>query len=333
MFRKGDDRLGAKAILLFSGGLDSILACKIIAAQGIEVSGLTFETPFFGAARAKATALQLGIPHSVMNITQAHLDMLQAPRYGYGKNMNPCIDCKILMLKIAGQLMEETGANFLFTGEVVGQRPMSQGKQTLLMIAKNAGLSDRLLRPLSAKLLPETESERAGKVNRNRLLDLQGRGRKRQIEMAGYFGISSWPSPAGGCLLTDPIFSRRLRDLFAHHPDYRIRDIELLKTGRHLRLNDAVKAIVGRNAGENDLIESMAEPEDALIRVNDSPGPTVLVPAGGDEATRALACRVCLRYSDAPRDRKVPVTCLQNGNSSSFTTISLAPEDSQSLTI
>ncbi|MHB8828913.1 MAG: asparagine synthase-related protein [Syntrophales bacterium] len=325
--------MDAKAILLFSGGLDSILACKIIAAQGIEVSGLTFETPFFGAARAKATALQLGIPHTVVNITEEHLEMLHAPRYGYGKNMNPCIDCRVLMLKIAKRLMEETGADFLFTGEVVGQRPMSQGKQTLLMTAKNAGLADRLLRPLSARLLPETEPERAGKVDRSRLLDLQGRGRKRQIEMAGYFGISSWPSPAGGCLLTDPIFSRRLRDLFAHHPDYRIRDIELLKTGRHLRLNDEIKVIVGRNAGENDLIENMADPEDALIRVNDSPGPTVLVPAGGDEAARALACRICLRYSDAPRDREVSVTCLQNGNSSSFTTISLAPEDSQSMTI
>ena len=325
--------MGAKAILLFSGGLDSILACKIIAAQGIEVSGLTFETPFFGAARAKATALQLGIPHTVVNITEEHLEMLHAPRYGYGKNMNPCIDCRVLMLKIAKRFMEERGADFLFTGEVVGQRPMSQGKQTLLMTAKNAGLADRLLRPLSAKLLPETEPERVGKVDRNRLLDLQGRGRKRQIEMAGYFGISSWPSPAGGCLLTDPIFSRRLRDLFAHHPDYRIRDIELLKTGRHLRLNDEIKVIVGRNAGENDLIEGMAEPEDALIRVNDSPGPTVLVPAGGNEAARALACRICLRYSDAPRDREVSVTCLQNGISSSFTTISLAPEDSQSLTI
>ena len=325
--------MSTKAILLFSGGLDSILASRIIADQEIEVSGLTFETPFFSAARAKATALQLGIPHVVMNITQAHLDMLKAPRHGYGKNMNPCIDCKILMLKIAGQLMEETGANFLFTGEVVGQRPMSQGKQTLIMIAKNAGLSDRLLRPLSAKLLPETEPELTGKVDRNRLFDFQGRGRKRQIELADSFGITSWPSPAGGCLLTDPIFSKRLRDLFAHAPEYRIRDIELLKTGRHLRLRDKIKAIVGRNSSENDLIESMAEQEDALIRVNDFPGPTVLVPSGGDAETRALAGRICLRYSDAPRKQEISATCLQNGISSSFTSIALTPEASEAMMI
>jgi len=325
--------LSTKAILLFSGGLDSILASRIIADQGIEVTGLTFETPFFSAARAKATALRLGIPHVIMNITQAHLDMLHAPRHGYGKNMNPCIDCHTLMLKIAGQLMEETGANFLFTGEVVGQRPMSQGKQTLIMIAKNAGLSGRLLRPLSAKLLPETEPELTGKVDRNRLLDFQGRGRKRQIELANSLGIASWPSPAGGCLLTDPIFSKRLRDLFAHAPQYRIRDIELLKTGRHLRLRDNIKAIVGRNSSENDLIEGMAEPEDALIRVNDFPGPTVLVPYGGDAETRSLAGRICLRYSDAPRNQEIFVTCLQNGISSSLKSIALPPEASAGMMI
>lgn len=323
----------AKGILLFSGGLDSILAGRIIAGQGIEVSGLTFETPFFSATRAKATAIQLGIPHVVMNITQEHLNMLHAPCHGYGKNMNPCIDCKILMFKIAGRLMEETGADFLFTGEVVGQRPMSQGKQTLLMIAKNAGLSDRLLRPLCAKHLPETEPERTGKVDRSRLLDLQGRGRKRQIEMAGSFGITSWPSPAGGCLLTDPIFSRRLRDLFGHHPDYEIRDIELLKTGRHLRLSDDKKVVVGRNSSENDLIESLAGHEDALLRVDGFPGPTVLVPYGGDEEILALACRICLRYSDAPRNQETSVICIEKGNSSPFTSIALTPEAAESMII
>jgi len=325
--------LSAKAVLLFSGGLDSILACRIIADQGIEVTGLTFETPFFGAARAKATAMQLGISHTIINITEEHLHMLHAPRYGYGKNMNPCIDCKILMLKIAGRVMEEIGADFLFTGEVVGQRPMSQGKQTLLMIAKNAGLADRLLRPLSARLLPETEPERTGKVDRSRLWDIQGRGRKRQIEMAGVFGITSWPAPAGGCLLTDPIFSRRLRDLFAHDPAYRIRDIELLKTGRHLRLRDKIKAIVGRNSSENDRIESLAKQEDALIRAKDFPGPTVLLPGGGDEETRALAGRLCLRYSDAPRNEETSVTCLQNGISSSFLSIALTLEASEAMLI
>ncbi|MBU2053859.1 MAG: tRNA 4-thiouridine(8) synthase ThiI, partial [Proteobacteria bacterium] len=215
-----------KGIALFSGGLDSTLAVKVISDQGIEVRGITFETPFFGAAKARAAAAGIGLPLQVLDITEEHLKMLRAPRYGYGKNMNPCIDCHTLMLKIAGRKMEEEGADFVFTGEVLGERPMSQGKQSLQVVAKNAGYPDRILRPLSAKLLPETEPEREGKVDRSRLCDLQGRGRKRQMEMAAHYRIASYPAPAGGCLLTDPIFSRRLRDLFAHHPDCRVRDIE-----------------------------------------------------------------------------------------------------------
>ena len=187
--------------------------------------------------------------------------------------MNPCIDCHTLMLKIAGQRMVEEEADFLFTGEVLGQRPMSQGKQSLQVVAKNAGFPDRIIRPLSAKLLEETAPEREGKVDRSRLLDIQGRGRKQQMEMAVHYGITSYPAPAGGCLLTDPIFTRRLRDLFGHHPDYRIRDIELLKVGRHFRLDENTKAIVGRNAMDNQTIERLAEAGDALIRVAQAPGP------------------------------------------------------------
>ncbi len=325
--------MNVTGIALFSGGLDSILACRVISAQGVNVSGLTFETPFFSAARAKTTAIQIGLSLEVLNITPEHLQMLHSPRYGYGKNMNPCIDCRVLMFRIAGRVMEEKGADFLFTGEIVGQRPMSQGKQTLLMTARNAGLSGRILRPLSARLLPETEPELTGKVDRNRLFDLQGRGRKRQIEMAGSFGIVSWPPPAGGCLLTDPIFSRRLRNLLDHHPDHGLRDIELLKTGRHFILNEKTKAVVGRNSSENNLIESLAGHEDALIRVNDFPGPTVLVPYGGDEETRALAGRLCLRYSDAPRGEEASVNCLLNGDYSLFKSTALAPEVSESMLI
>jgi tRNA U34 2-thiouridine synthase MnmA/TrmU len=325
--------LAVKGILLFSGGLDSILASKVVAAQGIEVQGLTFETPFFSASRARTTASQLGIPLQVADITHEHLKMLHSPLYGYGKNMNPCIDCRVLMFKIAGRVMEETGADFLFTGEVVGQRPMSQGKQTLIMTAKKAGLPDRVLRPLSARLLPETAPELSGRVDRSRLFDLQGRGRKRQIEMAGSYGIFTWPPPAGGCLLTDPVFSRRLRDLFGHHPDYEIRDIELLKTGRHFRLNDAIKAIVGRNSGDNEIIEGMAGRGDALIRADGFPGPTVLIPSGGDKETLALACRLCLRYSDAPRQGKASATCVFDGESSTFHASALAPEKAESMLI
>jgi tRNA-uridine 2-sulfurtransferase len=323
----------SKGIALFSGGLDSILAFKVIEEQGIEVRGVTFETPFFSAAKARATARRIGLHLTVLDITDAHLRMLRAPRYGYGKNMNPCIDCHTLMIKLAGLRMEEEGADFVFTGEVLGQRPMSQGRQSLGVVAKNAGYPDRLLRPLSAKLLPETVPEREGRVDRSRLLDIQGRGRKRQMELALHYGIGSYPPPAGGCLLTDPVFARRLRDLFDRHPHHRIRDIELLKVGRHFRLSESSKAVVGRNTADNETIERLAEAGDTLIRVEEVPGPTVLVPGGGDEETRLLAARICARYGDAPKDRTIAVTCLLNGIPTSLTVPALTPEETANLLI
>ena len=322
-----------KAIALFSGGLDSILAFKVVAEQGIEVRGVTFSTPFFGAEKARATARRIGLPLAVVDITDEHMQMLRSPRYGYGKNMNPCIDCHTLMLKVAGRQMEEEGADFVFTGEVLGERPMSQGKQSLYVVAKNAGYPDRILRPLSAQLLPETEPERSGKVDRTRLCDIQGRGRKRQMEMAVHYGITSYPAPAGGCLLTDPIFARRLRDLFNRHPDHRIRDIELLKVGRHFRLSETTKAVIGRNVMDNGTIERLARADDALIRVDQFPGPTVLVPGGGDEGTRRLAAGLCARYSDAPRDREAAVRCVLNEITTPFSVMAVTPEEAEHLLI
>ncbi len=325
--------MGVKGVLLFSGGLDSILAFKVIADQGIDVSGLTFTTPFFSAAKAKTTAARIGLPLIVLDITEDYLKMLHSPRYGYGKNMNPCIDCRILMLKTGGRIMEEEGADFLFTGEVLGERPMSQGKQSLIMTAKNAGYPDKVLRPLSARHLPETQPERSGKINRGALLDLQGRGRKRQIEMALRYDVGYYPPPSGGCLLTDAGFSRRLRDLFEHDADYGIRDIELLKVGRHFRLNEKTKAVIGRNSSDNKRIEDIMKTKDALIRMSGFPGPTVLVPHGGDEKTRFLAARLCHRYSDAPRNQEALVNCLFNGELSSYTASALPTETLESLLI
>lgn len=322
-----------KAIALFSGGLDSILAFKVIADQGIEVLGVTFSTPFFGAEKARATARRIDLPLVVLDITDEHMQMLRSPRYGYGKNMNPCIDCHTLMLKVAGRKMDEEGADFVFTGEVLGQRPMSQGKQSLYVVAKNAGFPDRILRPLSAALLPETEPERSGKVDRSQLCDIQGRGRKRQMEMAVNYGITSYPPPAGGCLLTDPIFSRRLRDLFDRDPGHRLRDIELLKVGRHFRLSETVKAVVGRNIMDNATIERLAEAGDALIRIDQFPGPTVLLPGGGNEGERLLAAGLCARYSDAPRDRVLVVRCVLNGITTPFTVMAVTPEEAEHLLI
>ena len=294
--------LKVKCIGLFSGGLDSILAAKIIMALGVEVTGVTCTTPFFSPEKAKAAAKKIGLHLIEADITKEHLDMLKAPRYGYGKNMNPCIDCHTLMLKIAGRMMEDREADFIFTGEVLGQRPMSQNRQSLSIVAKNSGYQEYILRPLSALLLPETRPEIEGKVDRQRLLAIKGRGRKDQIEMARRYGIDHYSAPAGGCLLTDPMFSKRLRDLFQHTMDFHIRDIELLKYGRHFRINEFSKAIVGRNSIENEALQRLSHEEDTVIYMEQFPGPTVIVPYGSDEPTILSAASLCASYSDAPKN-------------------------------
>lgn len=297
-----DKTLKIKSISLFSGGLDSILATKVIQGLGIEIEGITFETPFFSAKKAETAAKAIGLSLTVINITDAHLRMLQAPRYGYGKNMNPCIDCHTLMLKTAGASMEATGADFVFTGEVLGQRPMSQTKQSLSVVAKNSGYNDVILRPLSAQLLPETKPEREGKVDRTKLLAIQGRGRKTQIAMAHNYGITDYAPPAGGCLLTDVNFSKRLRDLFNRQPGHTIRDIELLKYGRHFRLDERWKAIVGRNEADNLAIQRLMQEGDCVIQMADIPGATVLIPYGGSDEMVRLSAGLCALYSSALKD-------------------------------
>ena len=303
-----------KAIALFSGGLDSMLAAELIRRQNIDVLCLTFTTPFFGAQKAQAAARQISLPLAVEDITDKHLKMLKSPRYGYGKNMNPCIDCHILMLQEAGKKMVETGADFILTGEVLGQRPMSQGKQSLHVVAKNSGFPDYILRPLSAQLLEPTKAEKEGKVDRSLLLSIQGRGRKEQMQMAADFGISNYAPPAGGCLLTDPMFTRRLRDLFSHQEDYDIHDLDLLKHGRHFRADDQGKIIVGRNNFDNEKLRGLSTDDDLVLFMADFPGPHVVVPHG-NEALLPLAASLCVRYSDAPADLEADVIC-QHKNSS-----------------
>jgi len=300
-----------KALGLLSGGLDSILAVKVIQEQGIDVTAISFETPFFGPERARMAADKIGIPLIVLDITDIHLKMLKNPLYGYGKNMNPCIDCHALMLNCAGKKMQELGADFLFTGEVLGQRPMSQNRNSLHIVAKNSGFEDFIVRPLSARLLPETLPEMEGKLDRSMLLDINGRGRKRQMEMAEKWGIDYYVNPAGGCLLTDPGFSHRLKDLFKSG-HYDIRDIKLLKTGRHFRAGED-KIIAGRNREDNAAIRALARDADSLITACDFPGTLVLVPYGGDEEAVRLAASICARYSDGPDKTEINIKCLRLG--------------------
>ena len=302
-----------KAMGLISGGLDSILAAKLLLEQGIEVVGISFVTPFFSSQGAERAAHGLGIPLQVLDITEPHLAMLRHPKHGYGSNMNPCIDCHALMLREAGRMMEEGGADFLFTGEVLGQRPMSQNKAALRVVERESGYAGLILRPLSAQLLPETIPEKEGKVDRERLLGIRGRSRKRQMELAERYHITEYLSPAGGCLLTDPVFSRRLSDLFNNQGHIKIRDIELLKIGRHLRLTDALKVIVGRHAQDNENISQLAASGDDLLKVKSYPGPLCLIPYGGTSEDIKQAASICVRYSDAPTDEEVTVLWCKDG--------------------
>lgn len=290
-----------------------MLAARLIKDQKIDVLGVAFVTPFFGPEKARQAADQLQLPLQVLDITRPHWAMLRQPRYGYGKGLNPCIDCHALMLHEAGKLMESVNADFLFTGEVLGQRPFSQTRPSLRAVEKASGCLDLILRPLSALLLPETRAEREGLVDRSRLLDISGRSRKRQMALAANFGLNDYPAPAGGCLLTDPIFSRRLKELLAHSPDPDLREIELLKTGRHFRLHPQLKIIIGRNKKENDAIEGLAAEQDLTAHCLGFPGPLVLALGSATAEDEEKTAQLAAAYSDAPEGRMGTVQLVQSG--------------------
>lgn len=287
----------ARGLGLLSGGLDSRLAACVIRSQGIEVRAVTFESAFFSAAKGRAAAEALGIPLSVVPFQDDIVALIEHPPHGFGAGMNPCIDCHARMLRRAGELMRELGFDFLFTGEILNQRPMSQNRRSLELVARASGFADLIVRPLSARLLPETEAERRGLVDRARLLDLEGRTRARQFAMAESFGLADRPPVGGGCCLTEPHFAARVRDLRAHGA---LRDpaaVALLRFGRHFRLDGGVKLIVGRDEADNEAIERLAPPDAAVLTLAAEPGPTcLLAPAGTEEQTLAAA-RFCVAHS------------------------------------
>lgn len=272
-----------KALVLLSGGLDSMLSAAILKSQGVEVTGLSFASIFFGTGKARKAAAQIGVPLREMDFSTIHLDVVKNPKYGYGKNMNPCIDCHSLMLRVAKKIMEDEGFDFVATGEVLGQRPMSQNKQALQTVAEYSGIGDRLVRPLSAKLLEETWPEKNGLLVRGKLLDISGRSRERQMELAPKYGLLEYPSPAGGCLLTDPEFSDKLEEMFEYWPECKAEDIEILKYGRISWLNlvgveqSKVLLAIGRNKEDNAELESLAIAGDIIITLKDYAGPTTLL--------------------------------------------------------
>lgn len=290
-----------KGIGLYSGGLDSVLAIKLLLDQGCGVECIAFETPFF-KPRAFDWPQVLELEHRFpvitnVDITNDFFAMLISPRYGYGKNMNPCIDCKILMLSEARKTMHEKGADFVFTGEVLGQRPMSQRRDTLDLIEKRSGLEGRLLRPLSAKLLRKTIPEERGLLDREKLLDISGRSRKRQLEMAKLMNWQDFPSPGGGCLLTDPCFARRLSSLL-NKSIFRPDMIKWLKTGRHFDLAEHTWVIVGRDKRENNMLQEMAGIDEIIIRTVSVPGPVTVIIGEATQEIIDLAAAITVSYSD-----------------------------------
>jgi tRNA U34 2-thiouridine synthase MnmA/TrmU len=277
------------AIGLFSGGLDSMLACRVIASQSINVVALKFITPFFDD-RLRENAEQFradvqekyGIDVRVVDLSTGYIELLRNPKHGYGKHFNPCIDCKIFMLTKARELMDEYGASFLFTGEVLGQRPMSQRRDTLRVIERDSGCEDILLRPLCAKRLPETLPEREGLVDRQRLYGFTGRGRRPQMDLAASFDITGYPSPAGGCTLTDANLGARIEKFYKDEfsfgrSDFQVNDIRLLLVGRQFSLPHGAWFVLGRNEEENNRIEQLAEEGDWLLKMAERPGPTGLL--------------------------------------------------------
>lgn len=311
----------SKAIALFSGGLDSTLAILAVLKQEVEVLAVQFITGFehnnhsniFRKKEFSSLAEEYGFPLKLDYLGNRFIDIIMNPKHGYGKNMNPCIDCRILMLRQAKDLMSEIGATFIVTGEVLGQRPMSQRKETLYHIDKKAGLSGYVLRPLSAKLLNITFPEEQGLINREKLYDFRGRSRKPQIALAEELGLKDYPAPAGGCLLTDPIFSYKIIDLLKYNPSPSIKDFELLKIGRHFRISPSAKIIVGRNKIENETIESLMTEGDILLKAEGFGSPSTLLTGEINDNVLKTSASLCARYSDAKNMPEVVVSIFKNG--------------------
>jgi len=294
-----------KALALFSGGLDSMLAVKLLVDQGIEVIALHIDIGFNSKkdnhTSLKERAAMAGAHLEIIDVHDAYLqDVLFKPKYGYGKQFNPCIDCHGYMFRVAKGLLARFGASFIVTGEVVGQRPMSQTKEALRNVKRLANDLDEnlILRPLSAKLMEESTPEKEGWVDRTRLLDLNGRGRKGQLALAHAFGWKDYPSPAGGCLLADIQFTQRLRDLLAHEP-FEQSDTLILKNGRHFRLPEGAKLVLGRNQAENDFLETVENSKYIRLHVNDLNAPSGLLSKNASEEETLHACRILLSFTKA----------------------------------
>ena len=321
--KKISKRKKVRALGLLSGGLDSTVAAKLLQEQGVEVVGINFSTGFCVTDHHRAiqkkdrpvkklrnealrAGADLSVPIDIIDISKKYFkDVVMNPKYGYGAGMNPCLDCRIYMLKKAKNIMKKYQADFVFTGEVLGQRPMSQYRQALDLIARKSGLNDKLLRPLSAQKLPESLPEKEGWVDRSKLEGIAGRTRGTQIKLAGEFGVHDFPQPAGGCcFLPDKTFAIKLRDLLKHKKKFSKNDLLLLKVGRHFRISPEIKIIVGRDEAENNFLERFRRSH-TLFRVSNTTGPTAIAQGNLAPKDQELVTRLIARYADLTPDGKI----------------------------
>ncbi|MBI5327972.1 MAG: hypothetical protein HZB80_06755 [Deltaproteobacteria bacterium] len=318
--------MNKKAVALLSGGLDSTLAVKVLLDQGVEIVALNFTSTFCTCScrgsvcsnEAARVANEFGIPIKVLKKGLDYIEVIRNPKYGYGQGMNPCVDCRIYMHRLAKNYMGEIGASFVITGEVLGQRPMSQRKDAFKSIEKESGLDGLIVRPLCAKHLDPTIPEKAGIIDREKLLDMVGRSRKPQISLAEECDIQNYPCPSGGCLLTDKIFSKRVKDLLDNKKDVTTEDLQILKIGRHFRLNNETKIVIGRDEAENKRLGNLVQPGDTLLEPLDFAGPTAMICGPVKNGTHSLAGRMILRYAGEKADGKRFLKLSQNGEATIF---------------
>ncbi len=308
-----------KVVALLSGGLDSRLAVRMMQNQGFDVTAVAIKTPFcdFDCGRGcgfeiRETADMLDVDLKTVYLGDDYIEMLKNPKHGFGSGMNPCIDCRAMMFKAGKKVMEDIGAEFIISGEVLGQRPMSQHGPALRTIEKESGLEGKIVRPLSGALLPKTEPEERGIIRRGDLGMIRGRSRREQLKLAQEFGFENPPNAGGGCLLTDPKFAIRAKDLFRHTETPTTNDIDLLKIGRHFRFDSKTKLIVGRNKDENEMLNALALAGDVLLETKDHVGPVSLLRGEDSSNSLKLASDITFRYSDAPKDMTGAVTAQKN---------------------
>ena len=322
-----------KVVALLSGGLDSQLAIKMMQEQGFDVSAVAIKTPFcdFDCGRGcgfeiRERADDLDVNLKTVYLGDEYIEMLKKPKHGIGAGFNPCVDCRSMMFDAAKKHMEEIGAEFIISGEVLGQRPMSQHAPALRTIEKESDLVGKIVRPLSAALLPETIPEKDGLIKRENLGMIRGRTRRNQLDMAKKYGIENPPNAGGGCLLTEPQFGIKAKDLFEHKKNPTINDIDLLKIGRHFRLDEETKFVVGRNKDENEMIKAIALPDDILLESKDFVGPVSILRGVNSKKHIEFASSVTLRYSDAPNDKTLIVSIKQSDSVEEITSESAKEE-------